>query len=109
MKGWAQLKEWLADIVSGERERWLLWAPVAFGVGIGIYFGLPWEPPAMAGIFIFAFATLIAWRLRAILVLALLLLGVAFGAGGFAAAQLRTHLAAVPVLAKPYGPAGVTG
>jgi competence protein ComEC len=107
--GWTQLKEGLADNVAGERERWLLWAPVAFGVGIGIYFGLPWEPPAMAGIFVLAFATLVAWRLRANLVLVLVLLGVAFGAGGFAAAQLRTHLVAAPVLVKPYGPAGVTG
>lgn len=106
MKG---LKEGLAEIVAGERERWLLWAPVAFGAGIGVYFSLPWEPPATAGIFVLAIATLLAWRLRAKLILALVLLGVAFGAGGFAAAQLRTHLAAAPVLAKSYGPAGVTG
>jgi competence protein ComEC len=113
MKGWRKLAEdaatGLADLVAGERERWLLWAPVAFGIGVGVYFGLPWEPPAMTGVFILAAAGLVSWRLRASLVLALVLLGIAFGAAGFAAAQLRTQLAAAPVLEKPYGPAGVTG
>lgn len=109
MTGWARTANGVADIVAGERERWLLWAPVAFGVGVGVYFGLPWEPPALAGIFILVLATLVAWRLRANLIVALIMLGVAFGAGGFAAAQLRTHLVAAPVLAKPHGPSGVTG
>jgi competence protein ComEC len=63
----------------------------------------------LAGIFILVLASLVAWRLRTNLIVALIFLGVAFGAGGFAAAQLRTHLVAAPVLVKPYGPAGVTG
>lgn len=109
MMGWAEQAQRVADTVAGERERWLLWAPVAFGTGIGVYFGLPWEPPAMAGIFVLAGSAALAWRLRARMVLALVLLGMAFGAGGFAAAQLRSHLAAAPVLEKPYGPAGVSG
>ena len=109
MTGWGRLAEGLAHNVAGERERWLLWAPVAFGVGIGVYFSLSREPPAMTGVFVFAATLLLAWRMRANLMLALILLGLAFGAGGFAAAQLRTHLVAAPVLAKPYGPAGVTG
>ena len=109
MTGWRRLAEECAGIVAGERERWLLWAPVAFGAGIGVYFSLSREPPAMAGAVVLVFTALLAWRMRGHLVLALVLLGVAFGAGGFAAAQLRTHLAAAPVLEKPYGPAGVTG
>ena len=28
-----------------ERERWPLWLPVAMGIGVGIYFDLPSEPP----------------------------------------------------------------
>jgi len=103
------LAGWFERTVADERERWLLWAPVAFGSGIGIYFGLPWEPPAIAGGFVFVAALLFAWRLRARLVAALLLLVVALGAAGFAAGQLRTHLVAAPVLQKPYGPAGVIG
>jgi hypothetical protein len=112
-KGWPRLvkdaEKYLADLVAGEHERWLLWAPVSFGIGVGVYFGLASEPPALTGISIFAAAGLVSWRLRANLVLALVLLGIAIGAAGFAAAQLRTHLVAAPVLEKSYGPAGVTG
>lgn len=109
MTGRAQLREWLARTVAAEREQWLLWAPVAFGAGVAVYFGLPWEPPALAGSFVLLLAALVSWRFRTKLVFALLLLGVAVGAGGFSAAQLRAHLVAAPVLEKSYGPAGVTG
>lgn len=32
-----------------ERERWLLWLPVALGCGVAAYFSLPVEPPVLAG------------------------------------------------------------
>lgn len=102
-------RESLDRVVTDERERWVLWVPVAFGAGIGVYFGLPWEPPPAAGPFTFALALGLAWRFRARLIPALVLLGLALGAAGFGAAQLRTYLVAAPVLDKPYGPAGVIG
>jgi competence protein ComEC len=105
----AGAEKYLANLVAGERERWLLWAPVSFGTGVGVYFGLPWEPPPAAGIIVMAAAGLLAWRIRSSLVFALIILGTALGAAGFAAAQFRTHLVAAPVLEKSYGPAGVTG
>lgn len=40
----------LADRLAGEGERRLLWLPVFFGVGIGIYFVLKIEPPLWPGI-----------------------------------------------------------
>lgn len=109
MTGLRTLAEGLSAVVTAERERWLLWAPVAFGTGVGIYFGLPDEPPAMAGLFVLAVGLIAARRLRFRLVLGLLLLWVACGAAGFGAAQLRTRMVAAPVLEKPYGPAGVAG
>ena len=36
--------EGLSQLLEAERERWLLWAPVFFGLGAGIYFALPTEP-----------------------------------------------------------------
>ena len=30
--------------LEAERERWVLWLPVLFATGIGIYFALPQEP-----------------------------------------------------------------
>ena len=32
-----------------ERERWLLWLPVALGTGVALYFALPVEPPLWPG------------------------------------------------------------
>ena len=34
----------LVGLLLRERQRWLLWLPVAFGTGIAIYFALPEEP-----------------------------------------------------------------
>ncbi len=31
--------------LAEERERWILWLPVAFGLGVALYFVLPSEPP----------------------------------------------------------------
>ena len=40
----------LADRLAAEGERRLLWLPVFFGAGIGIYFLLKVEPPLWPGI-----------------------------------------------------------
>ena len=38
---WIGVLDWL----SGERDRWALWFPVAFALGVAIYFALDQEPP----------------------------------------------------------------
>src|SRR5437867_2245910 len=56
--GWlGPIAEWrarlfgpVADRLSSEGERRLLWVPVFFGAGIGIYFLLKVEPPLWPGI-----------------------------------------------------------
>src|SRR5436190_12554423 len=56
--GWTgPLSEWrarlfggLADRLAAEGERRLLWVPVFFGAGIGVYFLLKVEPPLWPGI-----------------------------------------------------------
>src|SRR6202051_350911 len=40
----------LADRLAAEGERRLLWLPVFFGAGIGVYFLLKVEPPLWPGI-----------------------------------------------------------
>jgi competence protein ComEC len=95
--------------LEAERERWLLWLPVGFGAGIGVYFLLPVEPPVWlgaAGLGALLVAGALAWRRPG-----LWLVLVASGAlvAGFAAAQARTLSVAAPVLAKKHGPAAVTG
>lgn len=46
-------RHWCAAQLEAERDRWALWTPVGFGCGVGVYFGLPWEPPWLSGPIIF--------------------------------------------------------
>lgn len=71
-------------------QRWPLWIPVFFGMGIAFYFSLPFEPPlwwAYAGIGFFVFA-LLTVRLQILRLGFLALTVIAFG---FSIALLRTH------------------
>ena len=92
-----------------ERARWILWLPVAVGVGAGIYFALPAEPPNWLGAVLLLSTVLGAFGLRRRTSLLLLSIGLAGVATGFAAGQLRTNLTAAPVLEKRIGSAMVTG
>ncbi len=40
----ASARAWLGGQLDAERGRWLLWLPVALGLGIAIYYELPMEP-----------------------------------------------------------------
>lgn len=44
-----QAPAWLAGQLRAERDRWVLWIPVGFGLGIGGYFALPVEPGVALG------------------------------------------------------------
>lgn len=104
---WAEVaREWLGAEVSGQIDRWPLWAPVAFGAGCGIYFLLKTEPPlwplmAVAAVTIAAAlaSRRAPWRW---LVVATTL--VACAAAGLAVTKLRSDRVAAPlapVTAKP--------
>ena len=100
---------WLHGLLIDERHRWFLWIPVAFGVGIGVYFALPFEPPpwvAPAGLIPTAAA---AWLTRERLAVAAPLAAVALALAGASAASVRTALAAAPILAAEHGPADIRG
>ncbi len=100
---------WAEGLVEAERERWLLWLPVAFGSGVAFYFLAAHEPPWWSGLLPLAILGLALLRLRAHLVAAYLLaLGLAVAAG-FCAAQLRTELVAAPLLTEEVGPTNVEG
>ena len=93
----------LGDRLMAERERWPLWLPSCLGVGIGVYFALPVEPPLWLGpllvVGLAAAAAAARRRLAAMLAL-LILLG---GAVGFAAAQIRSAVLAAPVVERHTG------
>lgn len=94
--------------VAAQKDRFLLWAPVFFGIGIGLYFLLRFEPPFLAtgGIFAAGWALwILSWFLRgrngagpAIWLAATALFLVT---AGFAGAQVRTQLLHTIMLEKP--------
>jgi len=98
------LSQAVTEIFMAERDCWVLWLPVFLGLGIGVYFSLPFEPP-----------TWIAWAAPAIAVLAifavrkrttLLLLTLALTASivGFSVAIGRTVAVDAPQLERRIGP-----
>lgn len=109
-RGKAAALNWLAWTLTAERERWVLWLPVAVGTGVGVYFGLPVEPPVWlgAGLFLPILAAVFLWRRRSPALMAVLI-GLAALALGFTAAQLRTLSVAAPVLAERMRPVAVSG
>ena len=95
--GWAAA---LGALLLAERDRWVLWAPPALGLGIGLYYALPWEPDlTLAGGLLAAGVVLLAaaWRWWPA---ALVATGLALVALGFAVATWRTDRVAAPVLQK---------
>jgi competence protein ComEC len=97
----------VAKTLALERERWVLWLPVAVGLGVTLYFALPTEPalwvvPLSLPLVCLLYGRLGQHRLRPgkpalaaglTLWLALLLLG-------FGVAQVRTFQVEAPVLER---------
>jgi competence protein ComEC len=101
--------EALAERLGDERERWFLWLPVAFGLGISGYFALETEPPLWSGpLALLAGGGLLWWQRHrpAALAAAVALLAVA---AGFVAGQLRTRTMLAPMLERELGPVAVEG
>ena len=94
-----------------DRQRWVLWLPVGFGAGIGLYFVLPFEPsPTSAAVTaLIGVASAILSLRSAHWILRVALAAVAAIAFGFAHAKLREMRAAAPVLTHKIGPAGLDG
>jgi competence protein ComEC len=87
-----------------EREidagRGFLWLPVAFGVGILVYFGLPAEPSAPALVAAAGGLIVAVWRARFRTPLFRLLVVASCVVCGLTTAKLRTDWVAAPVMAR---------
>ena len=104
---------WLTDQLLSQQGRYALWLPVFMGTGTLVYFSLRAEPPAWAGLALFLPAAVGAWLappsfLGVGALPRALLLMVAAGALGFAAAQWAT-LRALPLDTLPRKSAWLTG
>lgn len=88
-----------------EQPRLFLWTPVVLGIGIGAYFGWPYEPnlTEAALLTLLTFLIVIRWQKSLIArVYFLIFLG-------FTLASIATHLYGTPLLDWPLGPATVSG
>jgi competence protein ComEC len=99
----------LCALAAEERDRWALWLPVIFGLGITGYFLLAAEPPVWLGAGAAGVLFGGAWLLRSRQVIAALLLLSGIAAAGFGMAQLQALRAAAPVLERQIGPVRVAG
>ena len=91
---------WFYQALMADRDRWPLWLPVLLGVGIGIYFALPFEPPLWLGWGSFVVLGFMAWARRThSFGQAMLILALAFIALGMGLSGLRTWWVAAPVIA----------
>ena len=107
---------WLRGALQGfgatlalERERWVLWLPASLGLGIGVYFLLPAEPPLWSGGTALAVCVTMGVLVRRRTVPLLTALALGMAAAGFAVAQWRTAAVEAPTLTKRLRPTGVTG
>lgn len=95
--------------LEAEHERWFLWLPVLFGLGIGVYFSLGGEPSLTTALALAAAAIALRWaapRTLWALLAANMLMAVALG---FAVAKVRVEWVRAPVLAKEMRAVAVAG
>lgn len=90
----------IKDLFLAELDRWNLWLPVAFGLGIAVYFLLPQEPFWAVGPLLFLMCMAGFLLTRRNVCLYCFFLALCFATGGFALIQTKANLAAAPRLSK---------
>ncbi|MEJ6398717.1 ComEC/Rec2 family competence protein [Yoonia sp. 208BN28-4] len=95
-----------SDALLAQRGHLIGWVPVCLGIGIGLYFLLNTEPPAVAFIGATVLAGLLVIVSRLISVAyAPVLVAIALVLAGMSVAKFRTDMQAAPVLSfRYYGP-----
>ena len=97
------------DNLNVERDRWSLWAPVAFGCGIGGYFSLKAEPDWAATAALFAVALMLWFAVRRGTLRVALAGFLVVLACGFVAAKWRTDTAGTAIVPDDVGPLSLVG
>lgn len=92
----------IREILSAEKDRLFAWVPVLFGLGIGLYFALPKEPPLWLTAGLIEILLLSAYVLRYRQMGLKVLVAVAIVLAGFTNVQLKAHYVAknMPLIQK---------
>jgi competence protein ComEC len=108
--GWgARLLRAAAQSYAAEGERRLLWMPVFFGAGIGVYFALSIEPPLWLGSVATVAAGGAAFALHRRPLLCEVALALSLFCAGFALIGETTWQRQAPMLQRRLGPVMMTG
>jgi competence protein ComEC len=97
----AGARAWILDQLDAERSRWMLWLPVALGLGIAIYFELPSEPALWLGPAMAAAALALVFFAPAGSLARAVAIGLVAAAVGFGLIAWRTASLAAPTLSRP--------
>mgnify|MGYP003575086352 CR=1 FL=1 len=97
----AGARAWILDQLDVERSRWMLWLPVALGLGIAAYFELPSEPALWLGPALAVAALVLVLFAPAGSLSRALAIGLLAAAVGFALIAWRTASLAAPTLSRP--------
>ena len=97
----AGARAWILDQLDAERSRWMLWLPVALGLGIAIYFELPSEPALWLGPALAAAALALVFFAPAGSLARAVAIGLVAAAVGFGLIAWRTASLAAPTLSRP--------
>ncbi|HXO90643.1 MAG TPA: ComEC/Rec2 family competence protein, partial [Stellaceae bacterium] len=99
----------LAERLAAERDRHLLWLPVFFGAGIGVYFALMVEPPLWPGLVAASAGAVVSLAMHRHRVWCRAALALTVFAAGFALMRETTAERQAPMLQRQFGPVTVTG
>ena len=97
----AGARAWILNLLDAERSRWMLWLPVALGLGIAIYFELPSEPALWLGPALAATALVLVFFAPAGSLARAVAIGLVAAAVGFGLIAWRTASVAAPTLSQP--------
>jgi competence protein ComEC len=97
----AGARAWILDLLDAERSRWMLWLPVALGLGIAVYFELPSEPALWLGPALATAALVLVFFAPAGSLARAVAIGLVAAAVGFGLIAWRTASVAAPTLSRP--------
>lgn len=105
----SNLRAWILEQLDAERGRWMLWLPVAMGLGIALYYELPSEPALWVGPALASLSLTAAILAPSGSVVRALAIGAVAGSASFGLVAWRTTSLAAPTLSRPLFSLNVEG